>query len=531
MPNLVENGFESNAWPFKEARNLIRRMERTQTMNKTALFETGYGPSGLPHIGTFGEVSRTLMIKRAYELLADAPARLICFSDDLDGLRKVPLNVPNREMLAEDLNLPLSSVRDPFNTHKSFADHNNARLRTFLDRFGFEYEFISSTDYYKRGLFDEMLITVLERFDEVMEVMLPSLGRVSEGRKETYSPFLPISPKSGRVLQVPTLERDIRNGQISYREPDGEKIKIPVTGGNVKLQWKPDWAMRWAALGVDYEMFGKDLIPSADLARRICRVLGQPVPIGLNYELFLDENGKKISKSTGLGISIDDWLEFASPESLELFMFQKPQTAKRLHFDIIPKMVDEYHQHLNSYVEQDAAARLNNPAWHIHNGNPPPPELTISYTMLLNIAAVASAEDSDVLWGFIKRYLPEATPESNPELDASVKRAVKYFQKRVAPSREFRHPDEKEAVALADLRRRLLNWKGTTGPEELQSLVYSVGKEHNFVPLRDWFRAIYEILLGSSQGPRFGGFIALYGVNETAGLIERQLTGQSNSVN
>ena len=523
-PELRDLAMKSKAWPFEEARKIVRRYAKAPPEKGHVLFETGYGPSGLPHIGTFGEVARTTMVRRAFELLSDIPTRLICFSDDMDGLRKVPGNVPNREAMEADLHLPLTRVRDPFGTHDSFGAHNNARLRAFLDDFGFDYEFASSTEYYRSGRFDEMLLVALERFDRIMEIMLPTLG---EERRATYSPFLPVSPKTGHVLQVPTLERNVARGTIVYQEPDGEKVEIPVTGGNVKMQWKPDWAMRWAALGVDYEMSGKDLIDSVTQATKICRALGRPQPETLTYELFNDEHGQKISKSKGNGLSMEDWLTYAAPESLSLFMYQKPKTAKRLYFDVIPKAVDEYHQHLRAFPGQDAAQRLNNPVWHIHGGKPPESNMVVSFAMLLNLASVAAAEDKAALWGFIRRYAPEAGPETHPDLDAAAGYAVRYYRDFVAPARQFRAPDAREAAALADLAARLRGWDGAADAEELQSLVFAVGKEHGFEPLRDWFRALYEVLLGASQGPRFGGFIALYGVAETADLIERALTGES----
>jgi len=523
MSELRDAALASKAWPFEEARKLLKRVERTAPAKDHVLFETGYGPSGLPHIGTFGEVARTTMVRRAFETISDRPTRLLCFSDDMDGLRKAPTNVPNREMLEEDLGLPLTEVRDPFGTHDSFGAHNNARLRAFLDSFGFEYEFASSTDYYRSGRFDAMLLRCLERFDAIMEIMLPTLG---EERRATYSPFLPVSPKTGQVLQVPTLERNLAKGTVVYEEPDGERVEIPVTGGNCKLQWKPDWAMRWAALGVDYEMHGKDLIPSAEVGRKICRALGEPEPELFNYELFLDGEGQKISKSKGNGLSIEEWLEYASPESLSLYMFQKPRTAKRLHWDVIPKTVDEYHQHLRAYPAQDLDKRLANPAWHVHEGDPPADDMVVSYAMLLNLASAAGTDDPATLWGFIRRYAPGATPETHPGLDAAAKRAAAYCRDKVIPAKRFRAPTPEEAAALADLEARLEAWEGGADAEALQDLVYEIGKGHGFEPLRDWFRALYEVLLGASQGPRFGGFVALYGVDETATLIRRALAGE-----
>ncbi|RED11972.1 lysine--tRNA ligase [Pontivivens insulae] len=523
MTDMRDEAMTAKAWPFEEARKLVKRFEKRPPAKGYALFETGYGPSGLPHIGTFGEVARTTMVRNAFEMISDIPTKLICFSDDMDGLRKVPTNVPNGEMLAQDLNLPLTRVRDPFGTHDSFGAHNNARLMAFLDSYGFEYEFASSTDYYLSGKFDEMLLRALDRFDKILDIMLPTLG---EERRATYSPFLPVSPKTGHVLQVPTLERNVEKGTIVYQEPDGEKVEIPVTGGHVKMQWKPDWAMRWAALGVDYEMSGKDLIDSVTQASKICRALGEPVPETLTYELFLDKEGQKISKSKGNGLSMEDWLTYASPESLSMFMYQKPKTAKRLHFDVIPKAEDEYHQHLRAYPEQEAKAKLGNPAFHIHGADDVPgSDMEISFSMLLNLASAASAEDKDVLWGFIRKYAPDATADSHPGLDAAAGHAVRYFQDFVKPAKVYRAPTEQERAALADLRDRLAAWDGAVEAEALQSEVFAVGKAHGFEPLRAWFSAIYEVLLGASQGPRFGGFVALYGLTETVALIDSALAG------
>jgi len=519
---LSDAALAAKAWPFEEARKLIRRFDTAPPEKGHALFETGYGPSGLPHIGTFGEVARTSMVRHAFAVMSGVETRLICFSDDMDGLRKVPGNVPNREALAEDLDLPLTRVRDPFGTHESFGAHNNARLRAFLDRFGFDYEFASSTEYYRSGLFDTALLTALERFDEIMEIMLPTLG---EERRATYSPFLPVSPKTGKVLQVPTLERNLAKGTIVYAEPNAERVEIPVTGGNVKMQWKPDWALRWAALGVDYEMSGKDLIDSVTVSSKICRVLGRAAPEGFNYELFLDETGQKISKSKGNGLTIEDWLHYASPESLSLFMYQKPRAAKRLYFDVIPRAVDEYHQHLRAYPDQDLAKRLANPVWHIHDGDPPESDLAVTFSMLLNLASAASAHDKEVLWGFIRKYAPEAGPETHPGLDAAAGHAIRYYEDFVLPAKRYRKATEREAAALGDLRDRLAAYDGPVEAEALQAVVFAIGNAHGFEPLRDWFRAIYEVLLGASQGPRFGGFIALYGIAETVALIDRALAG------
>lgn len=522
MSEMREAGLASKAWPFEEARRVLKRYEKAPPAKGYVLFETGYGPSGLPHIGTFGEVARTSMIKRAFELISDIPTRLICFSDDLDGMRKVPGNVPNPEMLQDHLQKPLTSVPDPFGTHDSFGDHNNAMLRRFLDTFGFEYEFISATDFYRSGQFDEILLRAAQRYDDIMKIMLKSLR---EERQQTYSIFLPIHPETGRVLYVPMKEVNAADGTITFDDEAGKEWTLPVTGGNVKLQWKPDFGARWAALGVDFEMYGKDHSTNTPIYDGICGVLGERPPEHFTYELFLDENGQKISKSSGNGVSIDEWLTYASTESLSYFMYQKPKTAKRMYFDVIPKAVDEYHQQLRAYVTQDAAARLNNPVWHIHGGDVPESRMLVPFAMLLNLASVAGAEDKETLWGFIRRYAPEASPQTNPDMDQAAGFAVRYYNDFVKPTKTYRAPTDEERAALQELRDQLKAYDGAVDDEALQSVVYGVGRDR-FDPLRDWFTALYEVLLGASQGPRFGGFIALYGVDETIALIDAALAGK-----
>ncbi|MCF6234492.1 MAG: lysine--tRNA ligase [Rhodobacteraceae bacterium] len=522
MSELRELALTSKAWPFEEARKLAKRFAKGPPEKGYVLFETGYGPSGLPHIGTFGEVARTTMVRRAFEVISDIPTRLICFSDDLDGMRKVPGNVPDTEAMMAHLQLPLTSVPDPFGTHDSFGDHNNAMLRRFLDTFGFEYEFISATEFYRSGQFDEVLLRAVEKYDEIMAVMLKSLR---EERRQTYSIFLPIHPETGRVLYVPMKEVNARDGTITFDDGDGREWTLPVTGGNVKLQWKPDFGARWAALGVDFEMYGKDHSTNTPIYDSICRILGAPAPAHFTYELFLDENGQKISKTSGNGVSIDDWLKYASAESLSYFMYLKPKTAKRMFFDVIPKAVDEYHQQLRAYATQDTKARLNNPVFHIHGAEVPVSNMVVPFAMLLNLASVSGAEDKDQLWGFIRRYAPDAAPESHPDLDNAAGFAVRYFNDFVKPTRACRAPNDVEREALEALRDGLVAWEGPAEDEALQSLVYTVGRER-FDPMRGWFTALYEVLLGASQGPRFGGFIALYGVEETVALIERALAGE-----
>ncbi len=522
MSELRDAAMSAKAWPFEEARRLLKRYEKAPPEKGYVLFETGYGPSGLPHIGTFGEVLRTTMIRHAFQQISDIPTRLFCFSDDLDGMRKVPGNVPNQEMLQEHLQKPLTSVPDPFGEFESFGHHNNAMLRRFLDTFGFEYEFYSATDFYKSGQFDATLLRAAERYDDIMKVMLKSLR---EERQQTYSIFLPLHPETGRVLYVPMKNVDAAKGEITFDDEDGREWTLPVTGGNVKLQWKPDFGARWAALGVDFEMYGKDHSTNTPIYDRICEILGTPAPEHFTYELFLDDKGQKISKSSGNGISIDEWLSYASSESLSYFMYQKPKTAKRLFFDVIPRAVDEYHQQLRAYPGQDAAGKLNNPVHHIHNGDVPESRMVVSFAMLLNLASVASAQDKETLWGFINRYAPNASPETHPDLDAAAGFAVKYYEDFVAPTKTYRAPTDLEREALTELRDQLAAYDGPVEDEALQSIVYAVGRDR-FDPLRDWFKAIYETLLGASQGPRFGGFIALYGVDETVALIDRALAGE-----
>ena len=523
MSDLRDAAMSAKAWPFEEARRILKRYEKAPPEKGYVLFETGYGPSGLPHIGTFGEVLRTTMIRRAFEVISDIPTRLICFSDDLDGMRKVPGNVPQQEMLHENLQKPLTSVPDPFGEFESFGHHNNAMLRRFLDTFGFEYDFYSATEFYQTGQFDEILLRAAERYDDVMKIMLKSLR---EERRQTYSIFLPIHPETGRVLYVPMKNVDAAKGEITFDDEDGREWTLPVTGGHVKLQWKPDFGARWAALGVDFEMYGKDHSTNTPIYDGICRVLGQKAPEHFTYELFLDDKGQKISKSSGNGISIDEWLAYASTESLSYFMYQKPKTAKRMHFDVIPRAMDEYHQQLRAFPTQDLKAQLSNPVWHIHSGDVPVSKMVVPFSMLLNLASAAHAENKDAMWSFIKRYAPDATPDTHPDLDAAAGFAVKYYEDFVKPTKVFRAPDAKERAAMEELAAQLRAHEGATDDETLQSLVFAVGKAHAFENLRDWFKALYEVLLGQSQGPRFGGFIALYGVGETATLIEKGLNGE-----
>jgi lysyl-tRNA synthetase class 1 len=534
-PELLAAAAESKAWPFEEARKIIAR-HAGKGFPETVLFETGYGPSGLPHIGTFGEVARTTMVRHAFRVLTEdkVATRLLCFSDDMDGMRKIPDNVPDRAFLEPHLHKPLTAVPDPWtNEFTSFGDHNNAMLRRFLDTFGFDYEFASATEYYKSGRFDAMLLRAAECYDDIMKVMLPTLG---PERQATYSPFLPISPKTGRVLYVPMKHVDPEAGTITFDDEEGEETTLPVTGGAVKLQWKPDFGMRWAALGVDFEMFGKDHQTNAVIYDRICEILGGRAPEHFVYELFLDENGQKISKSKGNGLTIDEWLTYAPTESLALYMFQRPRQAKKLYFDVIPRAVDEYYQFLGAYPRQAWKERLGNPVWHIHSGNPPAIELPVSFALLLNLVSASNAHDKAVLWGFISRHAPGVTPESHPELDRLAGYAIRYFDDFVKPQKKFRAADPVEAGALAALAARLGDLPAGADGETIQNAALDVARsieryqDHTKKSPSGgpgvsvaFFQMIYEIVLGQERGPRFGSFAALYGVAETRALIEGAL--------
>jgi lysyl-tRNA synthetase class 1 len=556
LQGLSHQARDAKSWPFEQARLLLARLLRLRlpdaerdlaatlfaegkfheavatlpALARPAVFQCGYGASGLPHIGTFGEVARPTMVRSAFRALTEdaIPTRLIVVSDDMDGFRKIPDNVPNRAMLEEDRDKPVTSVRDPFGEHESFGAHNNARLRAFLDGFGFDYEFFSATEGYKSGRFDATLLKALEKFDAIQAIMLPTLG---EERRATYSPFLPISPKSGRVLQVPTLERHLDRGTIVFRDEDGTLTEIPVTGGHLKMQWRPDWAMRWTALGVDYEMSGKDLIDSVKVSNKVARVLGGEPPEAFHYELFMDEFNQKISKSKGNGLTMEEWLRYGTPESLAYYMFQSPKSAKRLYFDVIPKATDEYLQQLDAFnrnrADAAAAPAIDNPAWHIHRADPPASGSPLSFSLMLNLVSAANASSKEILWGFISRYLPGATPQSEPLLDKLVGYALNYYEDFVRPTKKFRLASDQEAAAMRDLIARFRALPaGCQDAELIQNEVYEAGKAGGFEPLRAWFGALYEVLLGQSQGPRFGSFAAIFGLDRTVALIEEALAGR-----
>lgn len=510
---------DSKAWPYEEARKLLKRYPDGAPDKGYVLFETGYGPSGLPHIGTFNEVLRTTMVRNAFHALSDIPTRLIAFSDDMDGLRKVPDNVPNKDMLAGHLGKPLSRIPDPFGKFDSFAAHNNAMLRQFLDQYGFDYDFASSTDYYGTGRFDEALKGVLRHYQAIMDVMLPTLGAE---RRATYSPVLPISPTSGIVLQVPVEVVDAEAGLIAF-EDDGRRIEQSVLAGRAKLQWKVDWAMRWVALGVDYEMAGKDLIDSVTQSGKIARILGAKPPEGFNYEMFLDEKGEKISKSKGNGLSIEQWLTYGSPESLAFFAYREPKKAKSLHMGVIPRAVDEYWQFRGNYAGQATKEKLGNPVHHIHDGKVPTAALPVTFGLLLNLVGVMGEATREQVWAYLANYVADASPARYPDLDPLIDRALAYARDFVAPTLQRRAPDATERAALERLDGELAALPAGANAEDIQNIVYEIGKTGGFAELRDWFKALYETLLGSSQGPRMGSFIALFGIDNSRRLIAEAL--------
>ena len=508
----------TSSWPFVESRKLIKDRQKIFEKKGKITLQTGYGPSGLPHIGTFAEVARTTMMVNAIKEIVDIPTEIITFSDDMDGLRKVPENIPNKEILEKNLHKPLTSVPDPFKKFNSFGEHNNEMLKKFLNEFKFDYIFRSSTETYKKGAFNDALLLVLEKYEQIMEIILPTLGKE---RKETYSPFLPICSETGQVLEVPIIEFNKKSGKIIY-ENKNKKVETEVINGKCKLQWKVDWAMRWYAFDVDYEMYGKDLIESAILSSKICKILGKKNPNGFAYELFLDEKGEKISKSKGNGISIEQWLKYASPESLSLYMYQNPKRAKKLYADVVPKAVDEYLICIDKFKEQDDKQKLANPVWHIHAGKPPKENSIMPFSVLLNLVGTSNATHKDVLWKFIKRYKKDIKVSDYPILDSLVGYALKYFEDIVKPNKKYRKPNDKEKKALQDLVSRLNKCENQLDPEAIQTIVYSVGKENGYSEnLREWFKAIYEIIFGDKDGPRMGFFISFFGIKETIELINK----------
>ena len=511
---------KTNAWPFVEAKKLLRERKSFIEKKGKIILQTGYGPSGLPHIGTFGEVARTSMMVNALNQLTDLPKEIITFSDDMDGLRKVPDNVPNKKLLNENLHKPLSQVPDPFEKYNSFGEHNNEMLKVFLDKFKFNYTFRSSTKLYKEGFFNSTLQLILENYQNIMDIIMPTLGKE---RQKSYSPFLPICPDTGMVLEIPVIEILKEKSKIIF-DNNGKKLEVNILDGNCKLQWKVDWAMRWHALDVDFEMYGKDLIESAILSSRIIKLLGKNSPSGFAYELFLDEKGEKISKSKGNGITIDRWLEYASPESLSLYMYQNPKRAKKLYNEIVPKAVDEYLDFIEKGKTQNELQLLMNPVWHVHNGSIPNEEIIMTFSMLLNLVEASNANTKELLWKFVKKYKKDILEKDYPIFDNLIGYAIKYFNDVIKSQKKYKKPNEEEKKALRALILTIKNCNDEMKPEEIQTLIYSTGKENGYTEnLRDWFRLIYEVVFGDENGPRMGFFISFFGVKETKKLIEDRI--------
>jgi lysyl-tRNA synthetase, class I len=511
---------KTNAWPFVEAKKLLRERKAIIEKKGKIILQTGYGPSGLPHIGTFGEVARTSMMVNALNHLTDIPKEIITFSDDMDGLRKVPDNVPNQELLNKNLHKPLTQVPDPFNKFNSFGEHNNEMLKIFLDKFKFEYNFKSSTLLYKSGFFNSSLQIILENYQGIMDIIIPTLGKE---RQKTYSPFLPICPETGIVLEIPLLEINKDKSTIIFNN-NGKKLESSILDGNCKLQWKVDWAMRWFALNVDFEMYGKDLIESAILSSKIIKLLGKNSPSGFAYELFLDEKGEKISKSKGNGITIDQWLKYASPESLSLYMYQNPKRAKKLYNEIVPKAVDEYLEFIQKGKIQNELQLLMNPVWHVHNGKIPKEEIIMTFSMLLNLVETSNADSKELLWKFVKKYKKDISENNYPIFDSLIGYAIKYFNDVIKLNKNYKKPNKEEKNALMALIKTLDKCNDKMKPEDIQTLIYTTGKENGYTEnLRDWFKLIYQVVFGDENGPRMGFFISFFGVNETKQLIENKI--------
>ena len=515
--NLIQS---TSSWPFVEVRKLLKDRKAIIAKKKKITFQTGYGPSGLPHIGTFGEVARTTMMINALNHIQKIDHKLITFSDDMDGLRKIPDNVPNNEVLKKNLGKPLTAIPDPFKKFKSFGEHNNEMLKEFLTKFKFEFDFKSSTENYKKGVFNNSLMRVIEKYEEIMNIILPTLR---DERRKTYCPFLPICPKTGKVLEIPLISMDKKTGKVVF-DNKHEKIETNILDGNCKLQWKVDWAMRWFTFDVDFEMYGKDLMESAILSNKICRILGKSPPNGFAYELFLDENGEKISKSKGNGVSIEEWLRYASPESLSLYMYPNPKRAKKLYSEIVPKTVDEYLSCIEKYPTQKLKDQILNPVWHIHNGNPPKEKIVMPFSMLLNLVGSSNADSKDILWKFINKFHNKIVPENYKILDGLTEYAINYFKDKVEPHKKFKKPNLQEKKALENLIVKLKGIDQSLTPEEIQTYVYSVGKENGYDKnLREWFKLIYEVVFGDKNGPRIGFFISFFGLEETIKLINDKI--------
>ncbi len=517
-------------WPFVESRRILDRLERLGKSSVTA--ETGYGPSGLPHIGTFGEVARTSFVLQALATVAPkVESRIIAFSDDMDGLRDVPKNLPNGQMLTSHLGKPLTAIPDPFGQEKSFAHYMNHRLRDFLDSYGFRYQFASSTESYASGVFDEGLRRIMGNYDAIRDLFTAT---IAEEKRAAWSPFFPICESCGRVYSTRVTELDTKGFRVAYAcdaplagkyGSCGHTGSTSVLGGTCKVGWKVDWALRWFSLGIDYEMHGEDLLDSARLSSKIVKILGGEPPELFKYELFLDEKGKKISKKIGNGISLEQWLRFAPVDSLLYIMYVKPQQAKKMGLPILPEILDQY---LELVAEYDGAedspvpfiSRLSHGA---HAGKLEG-QKTITYSLILELILALNQDDPRIVRDYLLKYQP-AIAGNVAYYEELIKDALAYYREVLLPSRKAEPADHLMDDTLRALRDELARLEAAgTAPDAdaLQTMAFQLAKDRD-VKMKDWFRALYRVFLGQSQGPRIGSFIALLGYKDCIERLEAHL--------
>ena len=517
-------------WPFIEAQRIIDRLGKIGKTSVTA--ETGYGPSGLPHIGTFGEVARTSFVLQALKTLAPRiDSRIIAFSDDMDGLREVPRNLPNAEMLKEHLGKPLTSIPDPFGKEKSFAHYMNHRLREFLDSFGFEYTFASSTEQYASGVFDEGLRRVMAHYEPISELFKAT---IAEEKRAAWSPFFPVCENCGRVYstRVTALDRD--NFTVSYAcdaplsgkyAACGHIGTASILSGGCKLGWKVDWALRWYSLGIDYEMHGEDLLESARLSSKIVKIIGGEPPELFKYELFLDEKGKKISKKIGNGISIEQWLRFAPVDSLLYIMYMKPQQAKKMGLTILPEIVDQYLELVAGYDGAEDSpvpfiTRLSKGGHADKLGS----QKIVTYSLIIELILALNHDDPRMVRDYLLKYQPDIAGNV-AYYESLIVNALAYYREVLLPGRTAESADHQLDAAIVVLRDELAR-RAAAGTEpdadELQTAVFQVAKDRD-VKMKDWFRTLYRVFLGQSQGPRIGSFIALLGYRTCIERLEAHL--------
>jgi lysyl-tRNA synthetase class 1 len=516
------------SWPFKEAQTLQKRFKAPP--DKPVTFETGFGPSGLPHIGTFAEVARTTWVQRAFEHLSGWETRLIAFSDDMDGLRKVPLNMPQPDMLAEHLGKPLCYIPDPFGQDESYSAHMNRKLQEFLDAYGFTYQFQSSQEAYERGDFDEGLAILLQKVEQVRAIILPTLG---QDKRADWSPFFPICQKCGRIYSTRVIGYHPEDNTIDYvcDQPIGsaagcgDKNTISILGGQVKVGWKVDWALRWYAYDVGYEMYGKDLIDSARLSGQITRLMSKQPPNGFFYEMFLDEEGRKISKSVGKGLTVNGWVSYAPLESLLHYLFQNPRRAKRLFWDVVPKSVDDYLADLRQYPSLDETKKPDQAIWHIFNlgRNVPAYDAGINFSLVNNLVSALGTDQAELTYEYLKRYDPSTANHEDMVRDL-VQKSINYYRDFILPGKQYRLPTEAERQLLQAARDRLSNFE-SDDENDLQTIPFDIARENDIPPAKV-FQAFYQVVLGQERGPRFGTFARLVGKEKLLLLLDKALNPQ-----